>query len=119
MPLFIFYVQISIDAMQCMVEEYKKLRQRDASSGSSSAWRITVRQLESLVRLSEAMARLHCADTVIYQCHLYYFEHNHISRFYSLMSIIFIILILYYALFSLSSWNNMCYAQMLLYFYQT
>lgn len=50
--------------MQCMVEEYKKLRQRDASSGSKSAWRITVRQLESLVRLSEAIARLHCADTV-------------------------------------------------------
>lgn len=50
--------------MQCMVEEYKKLRQRDASSGSKSAWRITVRQLESLVRLSEAIARLHCADIV-------------------------------------------------------
>ena len=50
--------------MQYMVEEYKKLRQRDASSGSKSAWRITVRQLESLVRLSEAMARLHCADVV-------------------------------------------------------
>ena len=50
--------------MQYMVEEYKKLRQRDASSGSKSAWRITVRQLESLIRLSEAMARLHCADIV-------------------------------------------------------
>ncbi|VDO78475.1 unnamed protein product [Schistosoma curassoni] len=47
-----------------MVEEYKKMRQRDASSGTKSAWRITVRQLESLVRLSEATARLHCADTV-------------------------------------------------------
>lgn len=50
--------------MECMVEEYKKMRQRDASSGTKSAWRITVRQLESLVRLSEATARLHCADTV-------------------------------------------------------
>uniref|UniRef100_A0A0X3PHC8 DNA replication licensing factor MCM6 n=2 Tax=Schistocephalus solidus TaxID=70667 RepID=A0A0X3PHC8_SCHSO len=59
-----FKPKISVDAMQCMVEEYKKLRQRDASSGSKSAWRITVRQLESLVRLSEATARLHCADTV-------------------------------------------------------
>ncbi|KAM7538127.1 hypothetical protein Aperf_G00000075742 [Anoplocephala perfoliata] len=59
-----FKPKISIEAMQCMVEEYKKLRQRDASSGSKSAWRITVRQLESLVRLSEAIARLHCADTV-------------------------------------------------------
>ncbi|KAM3179548.1 hypothetical protein ACTXT7_000437 [Hymenolepis weldensis] len=59
-----FKPKISIEAMQCMVEEYKKLRQRDASSGSKSAWRITVRQLESLVRLSEAIARLHCADIV-------------------------------------------------------
>nr|VZI43399.1 unnamed protein product [Spirometra erinaceieuropaei] len=59
-----FKPKISIEAMQCMVEEYKKLRQRDASSGSKSAWRITVRQLESLVRLSEATARLHCADAV-------------------------------------------------------
>uniref|UniRef100_A0A5K3FJ61 DNA replication licensing factor MCM6 n=3 Tax=Mesocestoides corti TaxID=53468 RepID=A0A5K3FJ61_MESCO len=59
-----FKPKISIEAMQFMVEEYKKLRQRDASSASKSAWRITVRQLESLVRLSEAVARLHCADTV-------------------------------------------------------
>ncbi|KAL5968775.1 Zygotic DNA replication licensing factor mcm6-B [Taenia solium] len=59
-----FKPKISIEAMQCMVENYKKLRQRDACSGSKSAWRITVRQLESLVRLSEAIARLHCADTV-------------------------------------------------------
>ena len=29
-----------------------------------SAWRITVRQLESMIRLSEAMARLYCQDEV-------------------------------------------------------
>lgn len=32
--------------------------------GSSSAYRITVRQLEALVRLSEAMARVYCNKTV-------------------------------------------------------
>ncbi|KAF7258684.1 hypothetical protein EG68_04088 [Paragonimus skrjabini miyazakii] len=58
-----FKPKISPEAMQSMVEEYKRMRQRDASSGTKSAWRITVRQLESLIRLSEATARLHCADT--------------------------------------------------------
>lgn len=29
-----------------------------------SAWRITVRQLESMIRLSEGMARLYCQDEV-------------------------------------------------------
>lgn len=44
---------------------YKSLRQRDAGCAARSAWKITVRQLESLVRLSEAMARLYCLDQVI------------------------------------------------------
>lgn len=47
------------------MEQYKHLRQRDGSGGvSKSAWRITVRQLESMIRLSEAMARMHCSDEV-------------------------------------------------------
>ncbi|KER23301.1 hypothetical protein T265_08785 [Opisthorchis viverrini] len=65
-----FKPKISMEAMQSMVEEYKRMRQRDASSGAKSAWRITVRQLESLIRLSEATARLHCADTVT-QAHVH------------------------------------------------
>ena len=32
----------------------------EKSSNKQNAYRITVRQLESLVRLSEAMARAHC-----------------------------------------------------------
>ena len=51
-----------------MVEEYKRLRQRDATGAAKSAWRITVRQLESMIRLSEAMARMYCQDEVIYCC---------------------------------------------------
>lgn len=47
-----------------MVDEYKKLRQRDCTGSGSMSWRITVRQLESMIRLSEAMARLHCVDQV-------------------------------------------------------
>ncbi len=43
---------------------YKELRSEDAVPGSSSAYRITVRQLEALVRLSEAMARAHCCAEI-------------------------------------------------------
>ncbi len=41
------------------------MRQRDTGGGFKSSWRITVRQLESMVRLSEAMARLGCSDQVL------------------------------------------------------
>lgn len=59
-----FKPRISQAALQAMVVEYKRMRQKDASGAARSAWRITVRQLESLVRLSEAVARLHACDTV-------------------------------------------------------
>ena len=52
-----------------MVEEYKRLRQRDGTGSAKSAWRITVRQLESMIRLSEGMARLHCQDEVSWSPH--------------------------------------------------
>ena len=42
-----------------IVECYRLLRQQDIMGGNKTAYRITVRQLESLVRLSEALARLH------------------------------------------------------------
>ncbi|KAL1132238.1 hypothetical protein AAG570_010195 [Ranatra chinensis] len=48
-----------------LVDMYKQLRQRDGNTGSKSTWRITVRQLESLIRLSEAMAKMECLDEVL------------------------------------------------------
>ena len=44
-------------------EAYKKLRLNDVTY-HKSAYRITVRQLESMIRLSEALARLHCSRTI-------------------------------------------------------
>jgi DNA replication licensing factor MCM6 len=50
------------ESAKILKEEYKALRKHAAST--TTAYRITVRQLESLVRLSEAMARLHCDDKI-------------------------------------------------------
>ena len=66
MDLFVLLTsdpQITHEAKEFVVDQYKRLRQRDAGS-SKSSWRITVRQLESMLRLSEAMARLYCSDEV-------------------------------------------------------
>ncbi|XP_061432588.1 zygotic DNA replication licensing factor mcm6-A-like isoform X2 [Lethenteron reissneri] len=59
-----FKPKITKAAEDFMVEQYKRLRQRDSSGITKSAWRITVRQLESMIRLSESMARMHCCDEV-------------------------------------------------------
>lgn len=59
-----FKPKISKDSENFIVEQYKRLRQRDGSGVTKSAWRITVRQLESMIRLSEGMARMHCSDEV-------------------------------------------------------
>jgi len=56
--------QISAEGQKALVGCYQKLRQGDSLGRNNSAYRITVRQLESLVRLSEALARLHCDDEV-------------------------------------------------------
>jgi DNA replication licensing factor MCM6 len=39
-------------------EEYCKLRENDVSGSGQNSYRITVRQLESMIRLSEALAKL-------------------------------------------------------------
>ncbi|CAB3401357.1 unnamed protein product [Caenorhabditis bovis] len=59
-----FKPKISDEAAAELVREYKKLRMSDSNNAATSSWRITVRQLESLVRLSEALARLHCGREV-------------------------------------------------------
>jgi DNA replication licensing factor MCM6 len=58
------YPKITPESQSVMVECYRKLRQGDTLGRSRTAYRITVRQLESMIRLSEALARLHCDDIV-------------------------------------------------------
>jgi len=56
--------QFTRDSAHILKTEYKKMRQAAANRDAATSYRYTVRQLESLIRLSEAMARLH-ADSVI------------------------------------------------------
>ena len=56
--------KITDDAKHRLVKCYRNLRQNDVVGRSKTAYRITVRQLESLIRLAEAHARLHLCDKV-------------------------------------------------------
>eukprot|EP00250_Pteridium_aquilinum_P008956 c18338_g1_i1 orf=152-2668(+) len=56
-------------AREALVEAYVTLRRGDAVPGSQVAYRITVRQLEALIRLSEAIARVHC-ETQVRRAHV-------------------------------------------------
>lgn len=47
------------------MEAYVTLRRGDTAPGSRVAYRMTVRQLEALVRLSEAIARCHLEVQVL------------------------------------------------------
>lgn len=53
------------EARDYLVKRYTELRKDDAHGFSKSSYRITVRQLESLIRLSEAIARANCVDEII------------------------------------------------------
>ncbi len=52
------------EARRVLVEKYKELRADDAQGIGKNSYRITVRQLESLIRLSEAIARANCVDEI-------------------------------------------------------
>ncbi|KAM7262828.1 hypothetical protein ACFE04_000511 [Oxalis oulophora] len=51
--------KLSIEARKLLVDSYVALRRGDTTPGSRVAYRMTVRQLEALVRLSEGIARSH------------------------------------------------------------
>lgn len=55
---------INEEAGELLVRYYNRLRLRDSTTSGKSTWRITVRQLESMIRLSEAMARMDISDEV-------------------------------------------------------
>lgn len=55
-----FNPKLNEESQKVLVDCYRRLRQ----SNARSAYRVTVRQLESMIRLSEAMARLHCDPEV-------------------------------------------------------
>ncbi|XP_029342718.1 DNA replication licensing factor Mcm6 [Acyrthosiphon pisum] len=72
-----FKPQLTVEASEKLVNAYTQLRQRDSQSSTKSTWRITVRQLESLIRLSEAMAKMECSDHV---------TPKHVSEAFSLLN---------------------------------
>ncbi|KAF8982833.1 MCM DNA helicase complex subunit mcm6 [Haplosporangium bisporale] len=56
--------KLSPEAMRLLSEKYRDLRQLDSQGSGKNSYRITVRQLESMIRLSEALARVHCTDII-------------------------------------------------------
>lgn len=59
-----FKPEINQEAAELLVLNYGHLRQRDTGASGKGTWRITVRQLESMVRLSEAIAKMECSNEV-------------------------------------------------------
>lgn len=60
-----FKPEFTPEAKALLVEKYKELRADDAQGGiGRNSYRITVRQLESMIRLSEAIAKTNCVDDV-------------------------------------------------------
>ncbi|KAI0837812.1 MCM-domain-containing protein [Hypoxylon sp. FL0890] len=60
-----FRPEFSDEAKERLVQKYKELRADDAQGGiGKNSYRITVRQLESLIRLSEAIAKANCVEDI-------------------------------------------------------
>lgn len=57
-------MQLTSDARKLLVDSYVSLRRGDTNPGSRVAYRMTVRQLEALIRLSEAIARAYLENQV-------------------------------------------------------
>ncbi|KAJ8296376.1 DNA replication licensing factor mcm6 [Rhodotorula toruloides] len=60
-----FNPKLTPEASKQLVTLYGKLRSEDAQGYGRSSYRVTVRQLESMVRLSEAIARANCTDVIM------------------------------------------------------
>jgi DNA replication licensing factor MCM6 len=60
-----FRPEFTDEAKEVLVEKYKELRADDAQGGvGRNSYRITVRQLESMIRLSEAIAKVNCVEEI-------------------------------------------------------
>jgi DNA replication licensing factor MCM6 len=60
-----FRPEFTPEAKTMLVEKYKELRADDAQGGiGRNSYRITVRQLESMIRLSEAIAKANCVTEI-------------------------------------------------------
>ena len=59
-----FKPKMTKEARDFLVARYKELRDDDAQGLGRSSYRITVRQLESMIRLSEAIARANCTEEI-------------------------------------------------------
>ncbi|KAF3024845.1 hypothetical protein G7054_g10860 [Neopestalotiopsis clavispora] len=60
-----FRPEFTDEAKEQLVKRYKELRSDDAQGGvGKNSYRITVRQLESLIRLSEAIAKANCVEDI-------------------------------------------------------
>ena len=60
-----FKPEFTAEAKALLVQKYTELRAEDAQGGiGRNSYRITVRQLESLIRLSEGIAKANCVEDV-------------------------------------------------------